>query len=397
MKQKADSSQQGIVHLLLLAVIVFLIIGASAFAIFKRGGFGGGGSDNEAAWKTGCTSKDRVQMTHLPMDLNNVTTFSPYGMTAGAHVTPIDHLYMYPKGTERDAFPVYAMADGHIKEITSRSVMTDTGQAKEPEYRIIMQHSCQTISYFDLVTSLDPAIAKEFNPKKATVNIPIKGGQVIGRIGGQSLDTAIYNLDLTLPGFISPEMYKAEFWKIHTDDFISYFDEPLHSQLLARQLRKIPPYSGKIDYDQPGKLIGNWFLEGSNGYGGPTGEGPGKDGHGYWDGHLAIFYDALDGQSVVISVGRFGPNGQPQAFEVTGNTPDPAKIDQASGITKYELRQQSPKYDPSGKLLPPAATRILGVALFQVLGSEKLKVEFFAGKPASEVTSFTSSAKTYER
>jgi hypothetical protein len=261
-----------------------------------------------------------------------------------------------------------------------------------------MQHSCQTFTYFDLITSLDPAIKKQWQDSKFGMHIPIKAGQVIGRIGGQSLDTAVYNMDLTLPGFIHTELYDAEPWKVHTDDFFEYFVEPLQSQLLAMNQRKIKPYSGKIDYDQPGKLIGNWFLEGTNGYGGVKGEGPGKDGHGYWDGHLAIFYNALNGTSVTISVGRFGPDGQPQAFGVQGNLPDPAKVDQASGVVKYELIPEGRGISPDGKT-PQAQpfSQVMGVALFQVLGGEKLRVEFFPGKTAAQVTGFTTAAKTYER
>src|SRR3989338_6645233 len=119
--------------------------------------------------------------------------------------------------------------------------------------------------------------------------LSLKAGQLIGRIGGQTLDTAVYNMNLILPGFITPKLYDGEFWKIHTDDFFSYFNEPLKSQLLAINPRKTPPLSGKIDYDQPGKLIGNWFKEGSGGYAGVTGNtGVGSNGRGYWNGHLSI-------------------------------------------------------------------------------------------------------------
>lgn len=393
-------SQAGFAHILLILVIVVALGAVGYLTVTKRGS--GGRSSHGADisnWKEGCKGDERIRLTHMPMDLADVQSITPYGLTAGAHVTPIDHLYFYPKAKERDASPVYAMADGYIKQIQPRTQSTDSGRAKPAEYRIVMQHSCQTITYYDLVTSLAPDIQKAWNNNSGGLNIPIKSGQVIGRIGGQSLDTAVYNLNLILPGFISPELYEAEPWKVHTDDFFEYFAEPYKSQMLAINVRKVPPYSGKIDYDQPGKLIGNWFLQGSNGYGGPTGEGVGKDGHGYWDGHLALFYYAVDGKTVSVSVGSFGADKQPTAFAVKGNAPDPADIGVANGVVKYELIQQPQGITADGSPPPrqQGPVHIQGVALFQVLDGEKLKVEFFAGKTATQVTSFTSAAQIYER
>src|SRR6185369_10330941 len=397
--KRRQYSQSGFAHVLLVIILGLAILAVVGFDVMNKIKHGKSLGAGEADWKAGCTSADRVTLTHTPMDLADINTILPMGLTAGAHVTPIDHLYFYPKAKERDAVPVYAMADGVIKDITERTQSTDTGAAKKGEFRIIMQHSCQTITYFDLVTSLDPAIAKAWKaPHIGSLSIPIKAGQVIGRIGGQSLDTAVYNMNLTLPGFIHPAMYTGEFWKVHADDFFAYFNDPLRSEFLAIDARKIPPYSGKIDYDQPGKLIGNWFLEGSGGYAGPKdGSQVGSGGHGYWDGHLSIHYDPYDGKSIVVSVGRFGPDGQPQAFSVTGNAPDPAKVTTATGLVRYELLQK----DPGGPS-PTGGTQnnqahFLGVILLQVLPGEKLKVEEFPGLTFAPVTSFTPAAKIYER
>jgi len=352
-------------------------------------------------WLQKCESNDRKQMTHLPMNMDDVATFTPYGITAGAHVTPIDHLYFYPKESPRDKYPVYAMADGYIVEISSRGVQVDTGNARPPEYRIIFQHSCQTVSYFDLVTKLDDSIKSQVgdmkpNDSKGGLRIPVKAGQEIGRIGAQSLDTAVYNFSMTLKGFISPELYEAEFWKVHTDDFFSYFSQTHQDQMLAKSRRKVKPYSGKIDYDQPGKLIGNWFREGTNGYAGPkeTQGKPAENGQGYWSGHMAVFYDAINPSTVVISLGDY--KGQPKSFAVKGNSPDPASISKDSGVTKYELTTAPNSNNPAGGIMS-GASQVQGVVLFQVLDGEKLKVEIFPDKVGSQVTGFTSAAMTYER
>ncbi|HZM64197.1 MAG TPA: hypothetical protein VFB59_03630 [Candidatus Saccharimonadales bacterium] len=393
-------NQAGFGHVfgILFVVVVIAIVGGIGLLVLKKWKESSGSTGQ--VWTTDCVGTDRVNLTHMPMDLKDVATITPYGLIAGAHVTPIDHLYFYPKEGPRDSYPVYAMADGYIQNISIRSVQTDNGSPKKAEYRIEMQHSCQTLTYFDLITKLDQTIldqVKDADKKGINGHLPIKAGQIIGWIGEQSLDTAVYNAYLALPGFISPELYEAEPWKIHTDDFFSYFPQDMQAQMAAKNRRKVAPLSGKIDYDQPGKLIGNWFKEGTKGYGGPKGEGPGEgDGRGYWSGHLAIFYDAIDPSKVIVSIGEF-KNGQPQGFSVIGNSPDPATITKDSGIVKYELTQLPAGIMPDGSAVPQQGpVRILGVVLFQVLEGERLKVEAFPDKTAAQVTTF-SSPSMYER
>lgn len=386
----------GFAHLgliLLLLLVVVAVAGAGLWVKSKSGPQLRDGEKQAQEWTKGCTSSERIPMTHLPMRISDVASFSPYGLVAGAHVTPIDHLYFYPKEGPRDTYPVYAMADGFITEITVRGVQVDSGKPRPPEYRYMLQHSCQTVSYFDLITKIDESIIAEY-PDVATKGMrgrfPVKAGQTVGWIGEQSLDTAIYNMDLTLPGFITPAMYDAEPWKIHTDDFFSYFSEAHQAEMQKLNKRKVKPYSGKIDYDQRGKLVGNWFKESTNGYAGANGYGAGDGtGHGYWSGHLAIFYHAMQPSTVVVSIGEF-KDGKPQYFAVTGNTPDPATISKTNGLVKYELIQ-APQSDEVVQ-----NTRPLGVALFRVLDGEKLQAEFFPDKTAAQVSGFVTPS-TYER
>lgn len=387
--------QRGFAHLGLLVVVLVVlaaVIGVGVRVLTKNDGQSGA-NQQTAAWTKDCTSPARVQMTHLPMKMSDVASFTPYGLVAGAHVTPIDHLYFYPKPGPRDTYPVYAMADGYITEITTRAVQVDSGKPRPPEYRYMIQHSCQTISYFDLITKIDDSILAE-HPDATTKGMqgrfPVKAGQIVGWIGEQSLDTAIYNMDLVLPGFITPSMYDAEPWKVHTDDFLSYFSEAHQAEIQKINKRKGEPYSGKIDYDQPGKLIGNWFKEGTNGYAGASNYGVGDGtGRGYWSGHLAIFYHVIDPSMIIVSIGEF-KDGDPQYFAVTGNTPDPADVSKASGLVKYELIRA-----PHGEEII-TDTKVMGVALFQVLDGEKLRAEFFPDKTGDEVTGFIS-PMTYER
>jgi hypothetical protein len=394
---KGRTGQLGFAHLgLLIFLLVLAAVAGIGFFVFSKQKNGDSGSHqqrSEASWTAGCTSDERVPMTRLPMKMGDVASFTPYGLTAGGHVTPIDHLYFYPKPGPRDTYPVYAMADGFITEITVRGINVDSGAERPPEYRYMIQHSCQTISYFDLVTKIDSSITKQY-PEAATKGMsgrfPVKAGQIVGWIGGQSLDTAIYNMDLILPGFIDPKMYEAEPWKVHTDDFLSYFSKEHQAEIAKLNKRKAEPLSGKIDYDQPGKLIGNWFKEGTNGYAGAHGYGGGDGtGRGYWSGHLAIFYHHIQADKIIVSLGEY-KDGDPMSFAVAGNAPDPATITKDDGVVKYELIQ-APREDQ-----PALDAAVRGVVLFQVLAGEKLKVEIFPDKQGAQVTGFVSPL-TYER
>ncbi len=394
-----NRNQSGSAHAVLVVVIILALLGALGFVFVRTIGKNNdqknmpGGSSIEADCKG---SSGTVQMKHSPMDLKDISSIMPIGLLAGPHVTPIDHLYFYPKDMKnRDAAPVYAMADGYITGYSARTQNVQGG-AQKAEYRLFMQHSCDFYSYFDLMTSLDSSIASQMKDGEK-LKVPIKAGQVLGRVGAQSLDTAIYNYAMTLPGFVRPESYVAEDWKIHTDDFFKYFDEPLKSQMLALNPRKVEPYGGKIDYDVAGKLQGNWFLEGTNGYAGPekyhNGQNP--DGKGYWVGHFSIAPDAVNVDLVDISFGEY--NGQATQFTALSSSPDPALVGPSDGVVKYELtRYIQPTPNPTGGVMA-RDTKVLGTVLLQVLDGGKLKMQAFPGKMASEVAEFTSAAKTYVR
>ena len=81
-------------------------------------------------------------------------------------------------------------------------------------------------------------------------------------------------------------------------------------------------------------------------------------------------------------------------------------MDEKSGVVKYELTgfdyQTSSgstwdelKFDSSLKFRAGAGVR--GVALFQVLPNQRIKVEFFPNQKASQVSGFTPKSQIYER
>jgi len=345
----------------------------------------------------GCKGNGTVQLTHEPMDMSDVSTILPIGTLAGAHVTPIDHLYFYPKDmTHRDAAPVYAMADGYIVSYSERSTRVDNGSSQAAEYQLYFQHSCSFYTYFDLLTSLTPSLKAEIDKSGGKdLHIAVKSGQEIGRVGAQSLDTAVYNFDLTLKGFVNPDSYKTELYKLHTDDFFKYFKDPAKSEMLAKNPRKFEPYGGKIDYDIDGKLIGNWFVEGSHGYEGSGQQVGTSDGQGYWTTHLAIVPDAITQGLIDLSFGDY--EGKPVQFNAAAGSPDPATISQASGLTKYQFVSFANSSPSETGGVPVPQTAIQGTALFQLTGTRTLKMEVFPSKTADQVSGFTSAAKTYVR
>lgn len=378
------------------------------------------GKDNAYAKRMGiqkCQGKGPVSFTHPPMKPEDVAVVLPYGLLAGGHVTPIDHMYFSPKDFQSppDTYPVYAIADGTIATIAFRASIdgeaSGRNSLKKGDYRLDIYYNCTFYSYYDLITSLSPDlvahvptdISKSWHE---VVHIPIKSGQEIGRIGGQTLDWAVYNGEVKLPGFVVPEHYTdLEPWKIHTDyKSLDYFVEPVRSQLYSLLARQVEPRIGKIDYDVDGKLVGNWFLEGTNGYSGASKtisiqENP------YWQGHLSIVPNYIDPTLWHFSIGDW--QGQATQFGIAPSQ-DPATVGPEAGPIKYELRQselynadasrgwlsnEGPIANPKGRLIG----LVQGTVLLQMIEPRKLKVETFPGKQANEVTDFTPAAKIYER
>ena len=198
------------------------------------------------------------------------------------------------------------------------------------------------------------------------------------------------NTDVTLKGFLTPKLYGHYAWRVHVVDPFEYFDEPLKSQLLKLNARKAEPRFGKIDNDIAGKLVGNWFREGSGGYPGDR-----RDPRGYWMGHLAFAYHHVESTQVIVSIGDF--DGRPKQFAVKGNGPDPAKVSANEGLVKCELVYSSFNSNGDTIELPPQMRGVQGVLLAQLLEDRKLKIEVFPGKTAADVTTFTTGVKIYER
>jgi hypothetical protein len=357
-------------------------------------------------WSQGrAVGKGPVRFTHSPMRFEDIKNLVPYGLMVGGHVCPIDHGYFYPKQLEpgRPHFPIMAPADGFIVVVGHRTQLTGSSEQSRTydDYALTIEHSGTFYSQYDLLTQLEPSVLdqldasvrerfarKQMGPPVQT-RIPVKAGQVVGRVAGRSLDFGVVNTEVKLPGFLTPKLYGHYAWRVHIVDPFDYFDEPLKSKLLSLNARQVKPPFGKIDYDVDGRLIGNWFREGSGGYPGDR-----NDPRGYWMGHLAFAPHHIDPMTTVVSIGDF--DGKPRQFWVKGNAPDPAKVSEQDGAVKYELIW-SQLGSAGDRQVRQDADAVQGTVLAQVLAGRKLKFEAFPAKVGSEVKGFTAAARTYER
>jgi len=367
---------------------------------------GGGSQDTGFA---GCTGTGSVEFAQSPMRMEDVAHLLPYGMLAGAHVTPIDHMYFSPADWTlgRDVYEVRAIQDGVIYRMQPRDINVDTGQTRAREWRLDIAHTCTFTSYFDLLTSVDPAIEAEWAKTEGGRTgrwngIPLKAGQLVGHVGAQTLDFGVYDYTVTLDGLLVPEHYQREPWKVHTIDPFPYFPQDVRDQLLAKMLRQVEPRAGVIGHDVDGKLVGNWFEQGTNGY-------AGSDPQKYWDGHLAFARDTLDPTHWKFSIGDF--DGPARQFGIKGNSPNPREVSPETGLVRYEL-VDTILYainEPTRQNLGPGGLRpgddigtrdgdqIRGAVLVQMDGPRMLRLQVFPGQTADSVAGFTSAAKLYER
>jgi hypothetical protein len=352
----------------------------------------------EESWGRGLAAgRGTVALTVAPMSAADVGQFQPLGLTAGAHVTPIDHCYFYPADLNRPrgSYEVLAPAAGRITQIQHRTQLAGTTETQRDydDYRVIIAHTGSFFSYFDLIDVMDAGIVAQISGGlvrggTTLCNVPVVAGQIVGRIGARSLDFGVVDTERPLSGFVNAEHYLREPWKLFTQDPLAAFAEPARGQILAKSLRTAPPLGGKIDYDVRGRLVGNWFREGTNGYAGAG------DPRGYWIGHLAIFPHFLDPSVTVISFGDYNAGG-PRSFAARVGSREAATVSAAEGAVRFELINM---VRPSGaQPLQGSDGVVQGTVLFEVLDGDRLRMEMFPGRPAVQVMGFTPAAMTYER
>ena len=373
-----------------------------------------------------------ASFTVSPVDLDAIWFIEPMGKLHGGHVTPTDHTYI--NHVKREEFETHSQAvqggqapkawtppydvrspaDGFIVDIGAfpfgpapygySGVMED--------YRVVIWHTCAVSTIYIHMAGLAPEIVSatgessggsDWRPLPGSLPLAVEAGQIIGRVGSQGIDFSVHDTRQPSSGFVVPAHYQGEPWKIYTVDPFDYFAEPLRSQLQAKSPRTVGPVGGKIDYDIEGRLVGNWFLEGTEDYSG--GSAPTMCGTRpcpYWNGHLAIAYDHIDGSQIRISIGADVGITEEQcnvcqgAYGVLSNGPDPATIGVESGLVKYDLVAR----EHVGELRVETRndeSRILGAFLVQVLDDHSIRVEVAVGQTAAQIDGFSDAANIYRR
>ncbi|MDO8509738.1 MAG: hypothetical protein Q7S24_01190 [bacterium] len=353
-----------------------------------------------------CEGSGKKLMTTAPMKPEDVQMILPYGTMVGGHVIPTSHQYLEPwdRTLGRDKYEVRAAMDATLYSISRRAQNVESDEVRPEEFQLWFAITCTHFYYYDLMTSLSPELQKIFDQEKrpddyAYVNVPVKAGQIVGKIGGQTLDYGVWDTELPpAPGILVPEHYEWDSFRFYLADPLNYYTDELKKIMLSKYVRTAEPISGKVDYDIDGKLIGGWFLEG-------TGNLTGGNFQKYWAGHLAIAPEYLDPSVYLISVGDFA--GEAKQFSISRKSPDPKNVGIDTGMVKYDLLPwQYLKLDGTlwdwrqftkGVKIVNDGYRGLGCVVVQMLEASKLKFEGFKNKKCAQVDGFTDAAKIYER
>lgn len=338
-------------------------------------------------------------------DVSKFDNIYPMGGMISSHVTPIDHIYVnYPENSQthsvaKGSYLVTSPADGVISVIED---FQKTNGYPYPDFRVVIEHSCNLFTVFIHVGELADGIS---------LGSKVMAGQTIADDSyspGYDFSTFDGTKQLT---FANPASYaKQDAWKIYTANPFNYFPAETKALLEAKSLRASAPFDGKINWDKEGTVLGNWFVKDTNGYFGnfdnqnANYDNHGKIAHGYWDTHLAIAPDAVDNSAFIYSVGDF--DGCPCQFMSPDNfNPETIKAGaEPTVVVLVEPQNQNAdgsKFDPQhpkkGYLVKPTST-IAGLLAIQLQPDGTLKVEKLPGvKDPAKFTGFSDKALIYVR
>lgn len=320
------------------------------------------------SWKASAAvapSSPPAVFTASPLPLDQIQAIIPLGNLnpRGGHVFPTDHFY-FDYGQAPGLF-VAAPAAGTVFAIRRQS-----GRDSKIEVRVDAY-----LSYY-----LDHLLPES----TLRVGSQLQAGQVVGHASARSrLDLGAYDSRVSLPGFVNPARYPAP--TLHTVSPLALFSEPLKGQLYGKVDRAGPDKDGKIDFDRPGRLAGNWFHSSLSLDESRRGEPE------VWARQIAFVYDVRQPSAVRISIGgTVAPAG---VYGVQPGVPDPAAVDVTNGVVEYELR-------PSGSTRIAAdedSLKSIGFLRVQLVGQQKLKVQFVPRQAMSRIEKFANAASIYER
>lgn len=402
----------------------YLAISAVSLAVALSACGSGSGSSNppslNEALQAGSCHQDATTSAYSNSfaDASKLSSITPLGAMSRTHVTPIDHIYvnyppvegdpMAPSGLPAGTYNITSPADGWIVNVQDFKA---TNEYPYPDYRVVIEHSCNLYSVFIHVGELQGAAKAAMGKESWKGSIPVKAGEVIADDSANpGFDFSTFDATKNV-SFINPSSYASQdSWKIHTVNPLDYMPADVKTQLEAKSLRSVAPVGGTIEYDKAGTAQGSWFVKDTNGYTGKGGNaanysstGDGVS-HGYWDTHLAMAPNNIDPKAFIYSVGDWA--GCPCQFMSVGNI-DPASITASTKPTVLELVRGT-AVNPDGSVMDEnrpvkgfslkASNKIEGLLAIQVNEDGTMTVQKMPGaKSKAEFTGFTKEALTYVR
>lgn len=431
--------QKGLAPVVIIILVAILLISCIAFIVgrpkdqvspfqnFQQG------HDNKVSSKTdwpllwgppdtACENKKDVKFSTSPIDVKDILVIEPIGELREGHIMPGDHGgFNYKTSPTSAPVKVLAPADGFLVRVEKHPYQPPAGYPNNIQhYHVYLEHSCTLFTGIVHLTEFAPEILaaseeleqltkyRGTEQKQSALRIPIRAGQQLGTAWSFGLlGWVAVDLTHTNKGYLNPESYKGENWRVHSVAGLDYFEQSLKDQLMVKNPRTLEPKGGKIDFDTVGKLSGGWFEQGTGGFRDERVE-PKQCGNfpcPYWDGHIAFVYDYVDPVQLRVSVGHNWGLSERTPYGVKGNSPDFAGIGVENGLVKYELVglkdiSRDKGYDTEGGsalVTVNDETKMPGTMLVQMMNQNTIKVEIFPGMSKERITDFTSKAKVYQR
>ena len=336
-----------------ISIVLSLMLLASLSCSKNNGGNSSGNTytgPNEAS-----------KFLYSPVDVSKIKFLLSLGwIQPVGHTIPTDHVYFWcdiPSGAA--PLPVYALTSGKVEKILLVPVLGIQ------ECKVWFRVNEKFVYYFDHIVP-DASIKEGSN---------ITAGQKVGTTGlGSSIDLGVIDETLTLTGYANPKRYGWQ--ETYCGKPFQYFTDALKAQLYPLVDREGTDKDGRIDIDIPGKLTGNWFLDG------PVFYTNNPDG---WDKELSFAYDIQHPSVVLVSIG--GTIGMVGKWTIGAGAPPPSQVGVSNGKVAYQL------YSAGGMNQNPNQ---LGLMIVQMIDDTHIKIETFPDSKAADA-SFTANAKIYAR
>ncbi len=231
------------------------------------------------------------------VDPDKIREIAPLGsLNPPEHTIPTNHVYSHldiPRESTQTV-SLYLPADAWITHIS-----TGTGMTQDPEDSTVYFAVCKdVVGYFNHIKKLSPEVQKIVNSYQCPqggsncfvqVLEPLKKGSYLGEVGRLQGNFDFGTIDLrTQHNFINKERYAKR--TLHIQCPFDYYSEDLKEKYY--NLLQSKKNCGKINFDIPGTLQGNWFYGDSREYFG-----------GDWVKHAFFGYDNVNPEKSVISIG----------------------------------------------------------------------------------------------